>query len=100
MSLTAQAPNGTRWWLILGDPALPPVSVKKPVTIPDSYWDAPCMFSTDRATAWQFVVTNQGHFYTVPAPLMRATVDYVEFIGTDRVSRLLRVSNLGELITA
>lgn len=100
MSLTAQAPNGTRWWLILGDPTLPPVSVKKPVTIPDSYWDAPCMFSRDRATAWQIVVSNQGHFFATPAPLSRAAFDYVEFIGNDRISRVLQISNLGELITA
>lgn len=100
MSVSAQAPSGKRWWLVLpADPTKPLISIDKPARLLDSTWDSPCVFSVDRSTAWQVEVSETGQFYTTPAPLSRAQFDYLEFVGNDGVSRLLRFNNLGAEVT-
>ena len=94
--LTAESPNGTRWYRTLeNDTPVLSSTTTPPVNRSYSLFDAPTQLSQSRLYAWRWVVSDAGVFSVVSAPLPQAITEAIEFVSPSGTSYVLRLDDAG-----
>ena len=65
------------------------------------FYDAPCVFSPDRSTAWEIIVSNTGVFSARSTSMACALFEYIPMFNSyTQTDEMIRVSNAGAFLQA
>lgn len=97
MSLSANDPNGKKWFIYASDevPTLSITDAPRPGLITDTIYESPIFFSTSRTIARELVVLEPGTWTLRERPIGWSNTEYVEMVTPAGASYVLGLNDDG-----